>query len=151
MRKFLIALVVMAGMFSMVNAQELSKAIGLRFAYGAEVSYQHPLSDANRVELDLGWAGATTSLHGIYHWVKPISAVNGLNWYVGPGAGLGFYSFAGYSGLSIGVVGQAGLEYSFDFPLQVSVDYRPGVYFITGGAGLTPSYSGFCLAARYKF
>lgn len=150
MKKIILSLILVAGIVTAANAQVQGKAIGARFAYGAELSYQHPLSDANRLELDLGWNFATTSLHGIYQWVKGISAVDGLNWYAGPGLGVGYYSVAGTGGLSVGAVGQVGVEYNFDFPLQVTVDYRPGVYFITGGVGLAPSYTGFCLGVRYR-
>lgn len=75
------------------------RAIGLRlgasnFGSGAEVSYQHGFSDKNRVELDLGLRSNShynvLGLSAIYHWKWNIDG--GLNWYIGPGGQLGFFS-----------------------------------------------------------
>jgi hypothetical protein len=59
---------------------------------------------------------------------------NGFAWYVGPAAQIGSWSYKtkykdlpGYDddGLWIGLGGQVGVEYQFDIPLQLSVDFRP--------------------------
>ena len=88
---------IFALMFSMfASAQVNPNAIGLRFGGGslggAEVSYQKGLG-SNRLELDFGWGGNSNHsrmyLSGIFHWNWNI--VEGLNWYVGPGASIGYY------------------------------------------------------------
>jgi len=133
-----------------LNAQVNSHAIGLRFGgngdiNGAELSYQKGFSELNRLELDLGFAGNSHHsrffLAGIYHWVWNIT--EGLNWYIGPGAGLGFYSYDNtydnsddYVNIAIG--GQIGLEYDFkslDVPILLSLDARPMWDFIGDNAG----------------
>ena len=112
--------------------------------YGAELSYQQPFG-ANRVELDLGLNGWGLGLNGLYQWVKPLPQLaEGFDWYLGAGAGLGL---AGGS-FGVGILGQIGLEYNFEFPLQLSLDYRPGIYFLPVFSG---SYDGVCLSARYRF
>ncbi|GAB1415774.1 hypothetical protein MASR2M117_11800 [Paludibacter sp.] len=166
MRKFVLALVVMTGMFCVANAQVDKKAIGVRGGGGSyELSYQHPLSDATRLELDLGYSWFTgvttysygtypyttsiTGITGVYQWVKDWSSItSGLNWYYGVGAGLGFGA-----GFGVGVVGQLGAEYTFaQFPIQVSLDYRPGVYLITGAPSkINLGLAGYAFGVRYKF
>jgi F0F1-type ATP synthase membrane subunit c/vacuolar-type H+-ATPase subunit K len=150
MKKVLFIVAILIGFAGVANAQVDGKAIGLRFGYGAELSYQHPLSDANRVELGLGlasWAGGVY-LNGAYHWVKDLSSVmDGMNWYFGGGLTLGV---AG-GGFGLGVIGQAGVEYDFELgslPLQASLDWRPAIYVVpTFAAGL----AGVGVSIRYKF
>lgn len=151
MKKIIFTLILAAGIFTAASAQVAGSAIGARLTYGAELSYQHALSDANRLELDLGWAAGSTALTGAYHWVNSISSVSGLNWFIGPGAGVGVYSVADNKlGFTAGIVGQIGLEYNFSFPLQLSLDYRPGINFRIGGEKpIDPSYYGVALGIRY--
>ena len=125
------------------NAQVNPYAIGLRLngsyyddgaPLGGEISYQHGFGDKNRLELDLGWRNHRHWSHlavtGIYHWVWNIT--KGLNWYVGPGAQIGFFrdkDWYGYDdGIGLAIGGQIGIEYDFnthDAPIQISLDVRP--------------------------
>lgn len=129
--------------FSQTNAQTISEnAIGLRIgggnSYGAEVSYQRAIGgDNNRLELDLGWRNDSNydaiKLVGLYQWVWNIEG--GFNWYVGAGAGLGSYddnrrNDIDYNdGLFALIAGDIGIEYNFDFPLLLSLDFRPEIGF----------------------
>lgn len=163
MKKFILSLALVAGMVSALNAQVDGKAIGIRFGAGGEVSYQHPLGDANRLELDLGFTGYRLGLTGIYHWVWDLSSIaDGLKWYAGPGATVGIttypttYNLYGYygnsNGVYLGIAGQIGAEYNFTFPLQLSLDYRPELYLLKPAwLWYSGSYGGICLAARYRF
>ncbi|HLP04931.1 MAG TPA: hypothetical protein VK152_05820 [Paludibacter sp.] len=163
MKKIILSLVLALGVAGALNAQVNGKAIGLRFGGVGELSYQHPLSDKNRVELDLGFGywGSNLSgtgygrlgLTGIYHWVFDLSSVtDGLNWYVGPGAvaGLSYGSYYTNSAF-VGIAGQIGAEYNFSFPLQLSLDYRPVIFLVKPGWMSYGAYDGVCLAVRYKF
>ncbi len=153
MKKLIISLIFAVGIVSVLSAQLDKKAIGVRFGgfsgYGAEVSYQQPLG-ANRLELDLGLNGWGFGLNGLFQWVKPLPQLyEGFNWYWGVGAGLGLYNFnSNGAAFSLGVLGQIGLEYNFEFPLQLSIDYRPGLYVMPS---IYPTYDGICLSARYRF
>lgn len=144
-RKILFSLFV-AVFMSSICAQENQKALGLRVGlYSVELSYQHPLAKANRLEADLGLSTYGVSASGIHQWVWNIPSVaDGMKLYAGGGLGLGIYS----SVFAAGLLGQAGLEYNFKFPLKLSLDYRPGLY-------VTPAVvvasDGICLAARYRF
>ena len=87
MKKTLILLVTLLGFAVAAVAQP--RAIGARVGYGGEFSYQHGFG-SNFGELDLGWYAHNFDIVGIYDFVL---AGNGLcNFYLGPGAYLGFYN-----------------------------------------------------------
>ncbi len=124
MKKLFLVLAAVVAMSFAANAQ--SNAFGLRFGggsgYGAELSYQQGLG-GNRLELDLGLSKNNDSyfhLTGMYHWVMNING--GLNWYIGPGAQLGYCT---NHGLGVAIGGQLGIEYKFNIPLQIALDIRP--------------------------
>ncbi|MDT0558804.1 hypothetical protein RM697_09100 [Ichthyenterobacterium sp. W332] len=128
--------------FAIGNSQEISdNAIGLRLGdsdgFGAEISYQRALGDNNRLEVDLGWRSGNNfdgfKLAGLYQWVWNLDG--NFNWYAGAGGGLGSYSFdnlpAGIddSETFFFVAGDIGIEYNFDIPLLLSLDFRPEIGF----------------------
>lgn len=139
MRKlFLSTVAIFTGLLFM-NAQDVSEnAIGLRLGdsdgFGAEISYQRALGEANRLEVDLGWRSARDydgfKLTGIYQWVWELDG--DFNWYAGAGGGLGSYGFDN-SALDdetfVFVAGNVGIEYVFDIPLLLSLDFRPELGF----------------------
>ncbi|MBL7473500.1 hypothetical protein [Robertkochia sediminum] len=145
MKKLLFFLVLFGGMISFAQAQRISpNALGLRLGdsdgFGAEISYQRALGDANRLEVDLGWRDSNNwdafKLTGLYQWVMPLDG--NFNWYVGAGGGLGSYDYDnGFdldpdlddSGTFIFVAGDIGIEYNFDIPLLLSLDFRPELGF----------------------
>ena len=149
MKKIGLILILVIGMAGVANAQVEGKALGLRFGNAGEITYQHPLSDVNRLEIDLGfgsWAHGGMYLNGIYQWVNDLSELqDGINWYYGVGGAIGLFD----NGFSLGAVGDLGIEYNFDFPLQVSLDWRPGLYLVPGGFRL--GWDGVALAARWRF
>lgn len=127
-----------------MNAQEISKnALGLRLGendgFGGEISYQARLGTTNRLELDLGWRDGKNydgfKLAGIYQWVMPIE--NQFNWYAGLGGGVGSYSYNDnninngndYTDTFVFAAGDIGIEYNFDVPLLISLDFRPEIDF----------------------
>ena len=134
---FLLSLAILGFTFAS-SAQEISEnAIGLRLGdsdgLGAEISYQRALGDNNRLELDFGWRDGNNynayKLTGLYQWVFPLDGA--FNWYVGAGGGIA--SFSGNNNSNFNdetgffVAGDIGIEYSFDIPLQLSLDFRPEI------------------------
>lgn len=156
MKKLIVASVIAVTSFLTVNAQDISKnALGLRLGdndgFGAEISYQHYLKENNRLELDLGWRNSNNvdafKLIGLYQWVMPIE--DRFNWYVGVGGGLGAFETAGDDGVFALVAGDIGIEYNFNIPLILSLDFRPEL-------GFNDAYSDdldfdIALGIRYQF
>ncbi|MFT3752908.1 MAG: hypothetical protein QM800_08525 [Paludibacter sp.] len=154
MKKFFFLLALTVSMFgSDLNAQVKGKAIGIRLAneaHGGEISFQSALSRSNRLELDLGFNnwyeryhgyGPGFELTGVYQWVWGLNQIaTGLNFYAGLGGTIGTYN----PNFGLGVVGQLGLEYNFNIPLQISLDWRPTIlntyYTYYGGNGLSIRY-----------
>lgn len=144
-----------------IEAQDIAKhALGLRLSDSegswAEASYQAGLSTDTRIELDLGIRGRSNyravKLTGIYQWVFNIDG--SLNWYVGPGIGGGLIDFDNNNRddnlESFGfIAGDVGIEYSFDFPLLISLDFRPEIYFDDFNNDDVSFNIG--VSARYKF
>lgn len=159
MKKLLLVLITVLGISFAASAQNNNvKAIGLRFGYGTEVSFQTP-AGSNRLEVDLGrletlfntyyhyFTGSVT-----YQWLFDINAIPGLGWYVGPGAGAGWYASNYYtSGLTVGVGGIVGVDYKFaNIPLLVSVDFRPFYSVVNNSYYHSFDYS-TALGVRYVF
>lgn len=126
------------------------RALGGRIgATGFDLSYQHTVGKKNFIQadasLDFGYAASGRpgfKASALYNFVlaRPAWTDKG-KWaiFAGPGLSLGYvqdrvtyrendfiYHYNDY-GFMFSVVGQAGLEYTFWFPLQISVDLRPYV------------------------
>ena len=147
MKKIALIVGIILGFSLFANAQVNPKALGLRLGgdgdiNGAEISYQHGLSESNRLEFDLGLGGNDHHnrlyLFGLYHWVENIN--EGLNWYYGAGGNVGFFEYEENDDyINIGISGQIGLEYDFsdlNVPLLLSIDFRPGLDIVGDNAGL---------------
>ncbi|MDR3706134.1 MAG: hypothetical protein P4L28_09535 [Paludibacteraceae bacterium] len=140
MRKLILSSIVILLLgISTANAQQ--NALGIRIGYGGEISFQTKFS-GNRGEADLGWWQDGFTLTGIYQWVKPLG--QGFDWYAGVGATLSSWD----KGTGIGAVGNLGLEYNLQIPLQLSLDWRPAFY-LTPETGFYGNSVGFSI--RYKF
>jgi len=161
MKKLLLLAGFVFTLTGVANAQEMSdNAIGLRFGandgLGTEVSYQRSLSDANRLEVDLGWRSSNHTdiikLTGLYQWVMPLQ--DNFNWFAGVGGGVLNWSFdtnlpgVDNSGTEVFAAGNAGIEYHFDFPLMLALDIRPELGFGDYNDGIDVDL-GF--SARYTF
>lgn len=140
MKKLILSAFMLIGLAFSAQAQDISKnALGLRIGdndgLGTEISYQRGLGGNNRLELDLGWRSSNDvdgfKLAGLYQWVWNIEG--GFNWYAGVGGGVGTWSYEDNgnkdSGSYFFAAGDIGIEYNFDFPLQLSLDFRPELYF----------------------
>ena len=135
MRKLFLLSITFIGFTALISAQDISpNAIGLRLGdsngFGTEISYQRALSDNNRLEFDLGWRSGNDydgfKLAGLYQWVWNLDG--NFNWYVGAGGGLGSYGYddpAFDDETFLFAAGDIGIEYGFDIPLLISLDFRP--------------------------
>ncbi len=131
-----------------VFGQEKKHAVGVRdnllSPSDFELTYQYYLNEISRFEFGLGTAEYLIQTSLVYQLVGNLSAITpGLKIYGGTGLIAGFYS----SKTGVGVAAQGGLEYNFRIPLQVSLDYRPKVFF----PSTTYHYDDLSISLRYKF
>lgn len=167
MKKIILSAIMLIGLAFTAQAQKVSEnALGLRLGdnkgFGTEISYQRGFSNNNRLELDLGWRNRNNyykngyddkaiKLAALYQWVWNIDG--GFNWYAGIGGGLGSYSYtdnAGkYNDTFAFAAGDIGIEYSFDIPLLISLDFRPEI----GSSNYYDNNYGsdIALGVRFKF
>jgi opacity protein-like surface antigen len=160
MKKLIIVLIAIVGISITTNAQVAPNALGLRFGggdgFGTAISYQHGLSDLNRLEFDLGLKShnnySAWALTGLYQWVWDLEG--GFNWYAGAGGKIGSWSWKDdytgndSDGIFMAIDGDVGIEYVWPFGLQVSLDLRPELGLVGGTGNL-----GFDLGlgVRYQF
>lgn len=138
MKLYHLATIIALFSFTAISAQNISEnAIGLRLGdsdgFGAEISYQRALQEDTRVEVDLGWRYGKDvdgfRLVGLYQWVWTLNG--NFNWYSGAGAGFASYSYdrvpfgASNRNSFVFLAGDIGIEYDFDIPLVLSLDFRP--------------------------
>jgi hypothetical protein len=167
MRRFVFILIAIFA--SVFVAKSQPKALGLRAGMDCQLSYEHNMtgdlqgaeSSGDFMELDLG-------VEFVYGYAVGLNAAAGYNFmiaqpewtqkgqwgfYVGPAVKVGYLWVGGY--LAVGA--QVGLEYNFDFPLQLSLDIRPaaGVAFEGGTCRLYGAEAILgsipCLSVRYRF
>lgn len=153
---FSLAFILLAGAYA--NAQQISEhALGLRLGhnngFGAEVSYQYKIPNkANRIEANLGIRSDNSfsafKASAIYQWVWRLDG--NLNWYAGVGGGVGSWKDKGTDTSSsfFFASGDIGIEYNFEIPLLISLDFRPEF-------GFSDAYDDFNsdigLSIRYQF
>lgn len=151
MKKFIILAV---ALFTAAAMYAQPRAIGGRLGWGAEVSYQHFVKNADFVEIDLGlftWDLNLTALYD-FTFAQPQWTDRGSwAWYAGPGAAVGLGVLNGYNRFNVAAAGNVGLSYSFWFPLELSFDIRAqlGVA-IHDGAGFYWGV-GPAIGVRYRF
>ena len=156
MKKIIVIAALMLGFAVAASAQP--RAIGGRLGNGAEVSYQHSLGK-NFLEID---GGAGLDIYNAGHFNLGATGIYNImiaqpqwtdqgewGFYAGPGAGVGM-GFGKDSYFNVSAAGMVGLEYTFWFPLQLSVDFRQHIGVGFGGHGIYhPSSIG--ISARYRF
>ncbi|MBR1573664.1 MAG: hypothetical protein IJ652_02315 [Bacteroidales bacterium] len=151
MKKSLI--IILAALALSLTAAAQPKAIGIRGGLGGELSYQHYLGGENFLEVDggiFGYNSLAIVAAATYNFmiVRPDWTPRGeWGFYAGPGAALGTWTDGSNSAFNLGVGAQVGLEYTFWFPLNISIDVRPMWGFMSHG--LYGSYA--ALGLRYAF
>ena len=185
MKKLFAALALVLLAAGVASAQP--RAIGFRFGWGGELSFQYATTDYQFIQADLGalswspWRNGF-SFTATYNFIfsKPEWTPRGeWAWYAGFGAMTGVLHQEGanklvvvdeatgekdwvkdpsYNYFILSGAAMFGLEYTFWFPLQVSVDIRPTPGFAFGKGPECGFYwdgikFGFIptLSVRYKF
>ena len=152
MRNSLVILVLFA-VTTFSYSQNYKTAIGVKGGYPGygSLNGKHFLNSKTAIEGSIGGGTNTLWLQGLYE--LNFSLEQGLNWYAGGGANVGFYSFKNTitnertSNMILGLNGILGIEYTFeDFPLNVALDTGPNLRIINSfgfgwGAGIAVRYA----------
>ena len=163
-----------------ITASAQPRSAGMRVGpTGIEAAYQHSFKSNQFLECGLGsdWGTNAGGIPGVkataiynFIWARPAWTEKG-KWaiYSGPGATLGYVTDSVHykvgeevvhyndGGFMLGACIEVGVEYTFWFPLQLSVDLRPTFgmhvngeprlgFYDNGLLGLTPHIS-----VRYRF
>lgn len=154
MKKIIVALIALTISISAFS-QSYKQAVGIKLGYDVEFTYKYNLSQINAIDAGLGWFFDNSFLvNGFYLWNFDINQVDGLRWYVGPGAYLGAYLHKEYSSIMFSINARAGIEYKFDdIPLALSLDWSPGIEFSGKGDDFGPDFGwrGLGLGVKYTF
>lgn len=146
MKKTLITLLfILTAIFSVpfeTCAQSALEA-GIRFGRDFSFDATFPLSKAPRLHTAF-YVEGDFALGTYFDWMFSLDGgPKGLRFF--PGVGPEFYFGDNFN---FGVAGDFGVEYVFDFPLTIGLDYRPG-FMVTDGFNFYGDNWG--LTARFRF
>ena len=143
MKKFLVMAALMVATLS-VSAQDYNWAVGVRGGLFNGLTVKKTLG-SNAVEAGVALYSSAIRIDATYQWQEPVIA-DGFHLYYGAGA----YTSLANSYFGLGAEGVVGLEYRIpiNFPLAVSLDYRPAIN-VLGGFGF--NFVNFGLGLKYCF
>ena len=129
-------------------------AVGIRLStdqavVGNSVSIKHFLNDKLALEGFLSFRNPV-SIGALLEIHKPLTGTEGLKWFYGAGAYIGFDSDKAKESRNLmGAMGVVGLDYKFsNVPLNISLDWKPELHIIDD-INFEPSAVGF--TARFTF
>lgn len=141
-------LFVLASAFFTATAQDYKVALGVRLSNATPtlsnaVSLKYNMNQKHSLEGLISF-GSRFGLGGLYE-VNNMTTVQGLNWFYGGGAYVGFENGDTY----LGPTGIIGLDYKFpNIPLNLSLDWKPELDIIPA-INFVPDAFGF--SARFTF
>ncbi len=145
--------------FNVAQSQEIEEtqyetALGVKISSGKALSFKKFISPKSALEAETMFFNGGVRFIALYelHFYN-IEGLNGLAWYAGPGAHVGYWKPAYKkeygSWIDIGLDGVVGLDYKFPtLPVNVSLDWQPS-FGLIGTSGIQPQFGG--LALRYTF
>lgn len=141
-RIFAISIVLfLTGMITDANAQSNWEA-GLRFGDNFAADLTIPISTRPRLHTAVYFD--RFGLGGYFDWMFALSnGPTGLKFY--PGVGPEFYFGNGFD---FDIAGDFGVEYSFEFPITIGLDWRPG-FRVTDDFRWKDSNWGFIVRFRF--
>lgn len=143
MKKFLVMAALMVATLS-VSAQDYNWAVGVRGGLFNGLTAKKNMG-SNAIEAGVALYSSSISIDATYQWQEPVIG-EGFHLYYGAGA----YTNLGNSYFGLGAEGVVGLEYRLpiNFPLAVSLDYRPAINLI---GGVHPVLVNFGFGVKYCF
>lgn len=158
MKKFLMICLSVFCLTVVINAQDYNTGIGIRGGFESGLTIKHFTTQSTAMEFILASRWRGFNFTGLYEKHNKAFDTDGLRWYYGFGAHIGFwngnytYNYWGTRGTNytvIGIDGILGLEYSFkEAPINIGIDWKPAFNLI--------GYQGFwadggALSIRYIF
>lgn len=143
-----LVLFLVASSFFHASAQDYKVAVGIRLSNATPtlsnaVTVKYNMTQQHALEGIISF-GSRFGIGGLYELHKQ-TTVQGLNWFYGGGAYVGFESGNTY----LGPTGIIGLDYKFpNVPLNLSLDWKPELDFIPS-INFVPDAFGF--SARFTF
>ena len=143
-----LVLIVLASAFFTASAQDYRVAIGVRLSNATptlsnSITVKYNMNQKSAIEGLLSF-GSRFGIGALYE-VNNLTTVQGLNWFFGGGAYIGFEKGDTY----LGPTGIIGLDYKFpNIPLNLSLDWKPELDFIPA-INFVPDAFGF--SARFTF
>jgi hypothetical protein len=145
MKKFLVMATLLVATLT-VSAQDYNWAIGLRGGGFSGLTAKQNMG-STAIEAGLSLYNRGFAIDGVYEWQEPVIG-EGFHLYYGAGA---YAQVAGHF-FGLGAEAVVGLEYRLpiNFPLAISLDYRPGIN-VLGDAGVHFWGGNFGLGVKYCF
>jgi hypothetical protein len=157
MKKLLVVMMILAMVVSAAFAQEDMKDkkfdLGLRGGVSNGVTGRLWMSESSSIEAIIGWRNLGLVVSGLYEFHKPLAIgnVEGLSWYFGGGAHIGISGWW-TAALTLGIDAIVGVGYDLEplinFPISVTLDYKPALSFL-GSWGT--SWGDLAFSVRYSF
>ncbi|MDI9551457.1 MAG: hypothetical protein ACOX5T_06950 [Candidatus Cryptobacteroides sp.] len=151
MKKVILVLAAVLCFGALAGAQP--KALGIRFGWGVDLSYEHYAGN-DFLEFELGLDGYNDAFHvdGIYNFIiaEPDWTAGSWEFYGGPGVSVAVWNHNDANNVYAGILGNLGLGYTFNIPLQLSLDIRPRIMLGDGRIWDDGVFS-FGLGVRYAF
>jgi hypothetical protein len=151
---FIIALIFLT--VSTSNAQEYTTGAGLRLGRYQGITVKHFIKKGTAIEGILATQYGGFFIAGLYEKQQNAFDTPHLDWYYGVGAHIGSWDGGhsdnwvsnGESYTTIGIDGIIGLEYTFDVPVNLGLDWKPAFNF-SSPSGFW--FDGLSLSVRYTF
>src|SRR5215213_8181561 len=143
-----LVLFLVASSFYYAAAQDYKVAVGVRLSNATPtlsnaVTVKYNMTQQHALEGIISF-GSRFGLGGLYE-INKMTTVQGLNWFYGGGAYVGFQDGDTY----LGPTGIIGLDYKFpNIPLNLSLDWKPELDFIPS-INFVPD--AFAFSARFTF
>ncbi len=119
MKKLILLIFASLLIFGEANAQEVGVRFGNSFAGNVAVDGVFMFNKTMRIHADVSF-GDGVSVDALWDFKYARIPSSDFNWY----AGVGVSTNLGDDFL-LGAVGEVGVEYRFDFPVSLSLDWRP--------------------------
>ncbi len=143
-----LVLFLVASSFYAATAQDYKVALGVRLSNATPtlsnaITLKYNMTQQHTLEGIVSF-GSRFGIGGLYE-INRMTTVQGLNWFYGGGAYVGFENGNTY----LGPTGIIGLDYKFpNVPLNLSLDWKPELDFIPA-INFVPDAFGF--SARFTF